>query len=136
MTQAPDAAPAAGSTSMTPMSPHKGKTGLVRIWNALFYSLSGLRSAYKNESAFRQELFLAALLPIAPTQRAILIGSILLVFISELLNSAVEAVVDRVSTEHHELAKRAKDMGSAAVFVSLVNCVVLWGLVLWETFAQ
>lgn len=118
-------------------SPYKGKTGLVRIWNALHYSLEGLRSAYRHESAFRQELFLgmvlaavALFLPVSITQLAILLGSLLVVLITELLNSAIEAVVDRVSFESHELAKRAKDMGSAAVFISLANCLIVWSLVL------
>jgi diacylglycerol kinase (ATP) len=118
-------------------SPYKGRTGLKRIWNALFYSFAGLGSAYKNESAFRQESLLASILigvalylPGPLVHKALLISSVLLVLIVELLNSAVEAVVDRISTEDHELARRAKDMGSAAVFVSLLNCVVVWSLVL------
>jgi diacylglycerol kinase (ATP) len=122
-------------------SPYKGKTGLARIWNALHYSLEGMRSAYQHESAFRQELFLGMLLagialwlPLSLTQLALLLGSLLLVLIAELLNSAVEAVVDRVSFESHELAKRAKDMGSAAVFLSLVNCLIVWLLVLADAF--
>jgi diacylglycerol kinase (ATP) len=122
-------------------SPFKGKTGLTRIWNAFHYSLDGLVSAYRYESAFRQELWLgivmaavAILLPVGLVQLALLLGSVLLVLITELLNSAVEAVVDRVSAERHDLAKRAKDMGSAAVFISLANCVIVWGLVLADVF--
>ena len=106
------------------------------------YSLAGLRSAYQHESAFRQELWLAAILaviavalPINLTQLALLWGSLLIVLITELLNSAVEAVVDRVSFDNHDLAKRAKDMGSAAVFLSLANCLVVWALVLWDVFS-
>ena len=121
-------------------SPYKGKTGLQRIWNALHYSISGLRSAYTHESAFRQELFLAILmsiaallLPVTSVQLALLLGSVLLVLITELLNSAIEAVVDRVSFESHDLAKRAKDMGSAAVLISLIACVLIWFLVLRDT---
>jgi diacylglycerol kinase (ATP) len=122
-------------------SPFKGKTGLTRIWNAFHYSLDGLVSAYRYESAFRQELWLgivmaavAVILPVSLVQLALLLGSVLLVLITELLNSAVEAVVDRVSAERHDLAKRAKDMGSAAVFISLANCVIVWGLVLVDVF--
>ena len=122
-------------------SPFKGKTGLTRIWNAFHYSLDGLVSAYRYESAFRQELWLgivmaavAIVLPVGLVQLALLLGSVLLVLITELLNSAVEAVVDRVSAERHDLAKRAKDMGSAAVFISLANCVIVWGLVLADVF--
>jgi len=120
-------------------SPHKGKTGLTRLRNALGYSIQGLRAAFRHEDAFRQEVLLAVLL--VPTAllleasgvgRALLIGSLLLVLITELLNSAVEAAVDRVSFEDHRLAKRAKDIGSAAVLVSLVNVVVVWALVLLD----
>jgi len=118
-------------------SPHKGKTGLTRLRNALGYSIQGLQAAFRHEDAFRQEVLLAAVL--VPTAfllessgvgRALLIGSLLLVLITELLNSAVEAAVDRVSFEDHRLAKRAKDIGSAAVFVSLIDVVAVWALVL------
>lgn len=118
-------------------SPHKSRSGLRRIWNAVFYSLDGFRAALRHEHAFRQEVLLAALLiPLSflftasGVGRALMIASVLLVLIVELLNSAVEAVVDRVSLEHHELAKRAKDIGSAAVMLSLINVVVVWALVL------
>ena len=118
-------------------SPFKGQTGLRRIWNALNYSLSGLQAAYRNEDAFRQESWLAALLiplalvmPVAGIGKAVMIGSVLLVLVVELLNSAVEAAIDRISLDHHRLSKRAKDIGSAAVLVSLVNVLVVWGLVL------
>ena len=121
--------------------PQKGKTGLVRIWNAFFYSMEGLKAAYVNEAAFRQEVLLAiVLIPLAIvlktplTGKALMIGSVLLVLLVELLNSAVEAVVDRVSYEHHELAKRAKDIGSAAVLIALINCGVIWLLVLLEAY--
>lgn len=120
-----------------PESPHKGKTGLRRILNALRYSLDGLRAAYRHEDAFRQEVLLAAmLLPAAfvvPTTgigRALLVASVLLVLVVELLNSAVEAAVDRISLENHLLAKRAKDIGSAAVLLSLLNVAAVWALVL------
>lgn len=119
-------------------SPHKGKTGLARIINATRYTADGLRAAFRHEAAFRQEAILAVilipvalLLPASGVGRACMVASILLVLVVELLNSAIEAVVDRVSTEHHELAKRAKDFGSAAVFLSLINVPVVWGLVLF-----
>jgi diacylglycerol kinase (ATP) len=118
-------------------SPFKGKTGLRRLMNAFGYSLDGFKAAFKHEDAFRQEVFLAmVLIPLAlyvtpeAIQRILMIGSVLLVLIVELLNSAVEAVVDRVSIERHALAKRAKDIGSAAVFVALVNVVITWTLIL------
>lgn len=118
-------------------SPYKGKTGLRRVWNACRYSLDGLRAAYACEDAFRQECWLAALLvpaaffvPASGSGRALLVGSVLLVLVVELLNSAVEATVDRVSLESHRLAKRAKDIGSAAVFVALGNVAAVWGCVL------
>lgn len=114
-----------------------GATGLTRIVNAAGYSLQGLRAAVKYESAFRQELFLVVILLPAvfwvgntAVEYALLIGSLLMVLIVELLNSAIEAVVDRVGSEHHELAGRAKDMGSAAVLLSLLQVCVVWGLVL------
>ena len=120
---------------------HKSKPGLVRIWRALLYSFAGLTSAFRNESAFRQELALAAVLiaiavalPASLVQIALLIHSVLFVLVAELLNSAVEAAVDRISFDHHALAKQAKDIGSAAVFVSLVGCAVVWGLVLYDIF--
>jgi len=119
-------------------SPHKGKTGLRRIWNALFYSLDGLGAAFRHEDAFRQEVLLAAILipaalflPASGTGKALMIASVLLVLIVELLNSAVEAAVDRISLENHLLAKRAKDIGSAAVFLSLLNVPAVWLLVLF-----
>lgn len=119
-------------------SPHKGKTGLRRVWNALFYSFAGLRAAFVHEDAFRQEVLLAALLipvafflPASGTGKALMIGSVLLVLVVELLNSAVEATVDRISLDQHRLAKRAKDIGSAAVFISLTNVAVVWLLVLF-----
>ena len=118
-------------------NPHKGTTGIRRIWNALFYSFAGLGAAFRHESAFRQEVLLAlVLLPLAlwleadAIPRALLMGSVMLVLIVELVNSAIEAVVDRISLKKHDLAKRAKDIGSAAVLLSLVNAVMVWGLVL------
>jgi diacylglycerol kinase (ATP) len=119
-------------------SPYKGKTGLRRIWNAFQYSLAGLRAAFRHEDAFRQECLLAAVLlpvavflPLPGTSKALLIACVLLVLVVELMNSAVEAVVDRVSLEHHRLAKRAKDIGSAAVLIALLNLTVVWVLVIF-----
>jgi diacylglycerol kinase (ATP) len=118
-----------------------GNTGFRRIFNATFFSLSGLRAAWQHEAAFRQELMLAVVL--IPTgvwlgrtavERALLIGSCLLVLIVELLNSGVEAIVDRVGLEPHPLSGRAKDLGSAAVFVSLALVLVVWGLIAWSRF--
>jgi diacylglycerol kinase (ATP) len=119
-------------------SPYKGKTGLRRIWNATRYSFAGLAAAARHEDAFRQELILFAVL--APlgwalgataVERALLIGSLLLVLIVELVNSAIEATVDRVSLEDHSLAKRAKDLGSAAVMLSIVSAGLIWLLTLF-----
>jgi diacylglycerol kinase (ATP) len=118
-------------------SPHKGKTGLRRLINAAGYSFAGLAAAARHEDAFRQELILAAVMvPLGlwlgrtGVERALLVGSVLLILIVELLNSAVEATVDRVSLDEHSLAKRAKDFGSAAVMLALVNAAVIWLLVL------
>ena len=115
---------------------HKGVTGLRRLVNAARYSLAGLKAAL-GEAAFRQELVLAlVLIPLglhlgkSGVERALLVGSVLLVLVVELLNSAVEAAVDRISTEMHELSKRAKDLGSAAVLLSLVNLATVWLLIL------
>ena len=119
-------------------SPFKGKTGLRRLINAFGYSLDGLRAAYLNEDAFRQEVRLAlVLIPLGlvlgrtSIERALMIACVLLVIVVELLNSAVEATVDRISLDHHLLAKRAKDIGSAAVLLSLLNLFVVWALILW-----
>jgi len=113
-------------------------TGIKRIMLATRYSVLGLRAAFKYEAAFRQELLLLFILaPLAlwldvdHVQRVLMIASILLVVIVELLNSAVEAVVDRIGFEVHELSGRAKDLGSAAVFVSLILLFYVWGEALW-----
>ncbi len=118
-------------------SPFKGETGLRRVWNAFHYSLAGIKAAYRNEDAFRQETWLAALLlplalvlPASGTGRALMAGSVVLVLIVELLNSAVEAAIDRISLDHHRLSKRAKDIGSAAVLLTLFNVIATWTLVL------
>jgi diacylglycerol kinase (ATP) len=120
-------------------SPFKGKTGLRRVWNALHYSMAGLRAAYLCEDAFRQEVWLAALLiplalwlPVSWLGSGLMVASVLFVLVVELLNSAIEAVVDRVSLENHRLAKRAKDIGSAAVLISLLQVAVVWACVLLE----
>ena len=120
-------------------SEFKGKTGMRRVWNAFHYSLAGLRAVYACEHAFRQELLLAVILipssfflPVTWTGRALMIASVLLVLIVELVNSAIEAVVDRVSLERHPLSGRAKDVGSAAVFLALVDAPVVWVCVLLD----
>ena len=119
-------------------SPYKGKTGLNRIWNALFYSLDGLTAAYKHEDAFRQEVLLAVILipvalnmPASGVGKGLMVASVLLVLIVELLNSGIEAITDRVSLEDHALAKRAKDLGSAAVMLSLISVPTVWLLTLF-----
>lgn len=117
-------------------APYKSKSGLMRIWRAFFYSMAGFSAALKYEHAFRQELFLvlvflplAIFLPLSVGERALLISALLLVLVVELLNSAIEAVVDRISLDNHDLSKRAKDLGSAAVFLSCVIVIVIWGCI-------
>lgn len=114
-------------------NPHKGRSGLDRILHATGYSLAGLRAAYRGESAFRQESWLVIVLaPLAFwlgqtwLELALLLGSLLLVLIVELLNSAIEAAIDRISLDLHELSKRAKDLASAAVLLSLLLCGGVW----------
>jgi len=114
-------------------NPHKGNKGLLRAWYAMRNSWDGLVFAVREESAFRQELTLAAcLLPLALifpfdlVERLLLVGSIVLVLVVELLNSSIEAAVDRISFEHHGLSKRAKDYGSAAVMLALLMCALVW----------
>lgn len=118
-------------------NPGKGNSGLKRLWNTLRYSLAGFTAAYRYEQAFRQEVLLAlvliplaTVLPVSTIGKALLIASVLLVLIVELLNSAIEATVDRISLENHELSKRAKDIASAAVMLSLVNLAAVWLLVI------
>jgi diacylglycerol kinase (ATP) len=122
---------------MNEESPYKGKVGLQRVWNALHYSIAGVKAAYRCEDAFRQEAWLATLLigvsfalPVSPLEQAVMIITTLLVLIVELLNSAIEATVDRVSLDNHRLSKRAKDIGSAAVLLALINVVVTWTIIL------
>ncbi|MDH5300829.1 MAG: diacylglycerol kinase [Gammaproteobacteria bacterium] len=112
--------------------------GFQRLINATGYSWKGFKAAYANEEAFRQEFWLTVIgIPLAiwlaesGIELALMIGALMLILITELLNSGIEAVVDRIGPEHHELSGRAKDIGSAAVFVSLVNAGVVWAAVLW-----
>ena len=114
-------------------SPHKGQRGLRRLCNAFLYSLSGLRLAFRHESAFRQEVALAAVLipvacviDVAMVERVLLISAVLLVLVVELLNSSVEAAIDRIGFDTHRLSKRAKDLGSAAVLVALAALAIVW----------
>ena len=138
MSSSPEQPGTGGSPGGSPESPFKGKSGLTRILNAFGYSLAGLRAAIRHEDAFRQECLLAAVLiplalfmPVGGVGKALLIGSVVFVLIVELVNSAIEATVDRVSLEHHRLAKRAKDIVSAAVLLALLNLAVVWGLVIF-----
>ena len=123
-------------------NPYKGRTGIDRVVHAIGYSLAGLTTAYRGESAFRQEVWVAVVL--APSafwvgrnwvEVALLIGSTLLVLIVELLNSGIEAAIDRVSFDWHDLSKRAKDLASAAVLLSLLLCAGIWTAALWQRFA-
>ena len=124
-------------------NPHKGNRGLVRALHAAKNSWHGLVFAFKEESAFRQELTffalltpVAALLPVSLFEKAILICSLVLVMAIELLNSSVEAAIDRISFEHHDLSKRAKDFGSAAVMLALLICFILWVCVCLPLFMK
>lgn len=123
--------------SSMPMSPFKGQTGLKRILNAAGYSLDGLRAAFTGEAAFRQLVLLnvvlipiALLLDVSRVERALMVAVCLLALIVELLNSAVEAAIDRISLDLHPLSKTAKDMGSAAQLVSLTLIASVWGIIL------
>ncbi|QTF10086.1 diacylglycerol kinase [Brenneria izadpanahii] len=120
----------------------KKATGIARIIKATGYSLQGLKQAWRHEAAFRQEILLtvigaiiAYLLPVTLVEKLLLIGAIVLIMLFELVNSAIEAIVDRVGLEHHELSGRAKDIGSAAVFVAILLAAVVWGSILWQYFA-
>jgi diacylglycerol kinase (ATP) len=119
-------------------APMKSKGGLGRIGRAFIYSMHGLKAAWQHEHAFRQELMLAAVLlpvaifaPVTSLERALLFCAMLFVLVVELLNSSIEAVVDRFGNEIHELAKRAKDIGSAAVFLADMIFLIIWGVILW-----
>lgn len=128
-------------TEPTQVSEFKSKSGIRRIFNACSYSLQGLRSAWRTEHAIRQELMLgvpaavvALLLPLPALHKLALIAVLLLVLIVELINSAIEAVVDRISLERHPLSKNAKDFGSAAVMIALVLAGATWAVILWPLF--
>lgn len=115
----------------------KGKKGLRRLINAFGYSIKGFKAAYKNEAAFREEVLLAVvliptaiLLPVEAMEKLLLVVSVLLVLLVEILNSAIEAVVDRFGGEIHELSGRAKDLGSAAVLIALTIAGLVWGCIL------
>ncbi|WP_457970499.1 diacylglycerol kinase [Acinetobacter calcoaceticus] len=123
---------------MNSYSPYKGKSGLKRILNATAYSISGFKAAYKNEAAFRQIIFINLLLipvsfflDVTRSEHVLLIIVCLFAMIVELFNSAIEAVVDRVSLEKHQLSKNAKDMGSAAQFVALSIIAITWLIILF-----
>lgn len=126
------------SDKQTSISKFKSKSGMKRILRALVYSIDGLKAAFKNEHAFRQEMALAVfgvvlafLLPVSARERLALIGVLVLVLIVELLNSAIEAVVDRISLEPHSLSKNAKDFGSAAVLLVMLLAGAVWAVILW-----
>lgn len=119
-------------------SPFKGKTGIKRLINAFGYSMQGFKIAFQKEDAFRQECYLSIILiPLAfylassPIELSLMIGSVLFVPIIELLNSSIEATVDRISLDKHHLSKRAKDIGSAAVFLAIVNAILIWFAILF-----
>ena len=126
---------------MQPVSEFKSKSGLKRIFSAFFYSMDGLKSAWKHEHAFRQELLLfiagtvvALLLKISAFEKLVLVAVLVLILIVELINSAIEAVVDRISLERHPLSKNAKDFGSAAVLLACLLAAATWGVVLFNRF--
>lgn len=130
-----------GAKARSNANPPKSRSGLNRIWHACAYSVQGLRAAW-HESAFRQEAVAAVVLvPVAAwlgrnwIEAALLAGSVLIVLIVELLNTGIESAVDRVGPEWHELSKRAKDMGSAAVLLSLLLCAGIWAAALFQRFA-
>lgn len=124
-----------------PVNEFKSKSGLKRIFSALGYSIEGLKSAWRHEHAFRQEMLLFAVgsavalaLRISAFEKLMLIGVLVLILIVELINSAIEAVVDRVSLERHALSKNAKDFGSAAVLLAVLLAVAAWAVVLFNRF--
>jgi diacylglycerol kinase (ATP) len=126
--------------ALSPANQQKFRTGLVRVWHAAGYSLAGLRAGWR-ETAFRQEALAAiVLIPVAFwlgrswVETALLAGCVLIVMIVELLNTGIEAAIDRIGPEWHDLSKRAKDMGSAAVLLSLVLCAGIWLAALWQRF--
>lgn len=122
-------------------NPHKGNKGITRAFRAAINSWNGLIYAFKEESAFRQELGLSLILiplaiylPVTPIEQILLIASVILVLIIELLNSSVEAAIDRISFEVHDLSKRAKDFGSAAVMLALLLCGLTWVIILSDHY--
>ena len=124
----------------TPMG-NSGRTGLNRIFHAALFSMAGLKAAWTHEAAFRQEAILCSVMVPASfwvgrnaTEWSLLVGSCVLVLIVELLNSSIEAITDRVGTDRHALSGRAKDLGSAAVLVSLMLAGLVWGLIAWQNF--
>lgn len=124
-----------------PTSEFKSKSGVKRIFSAFFYTVDGFKAAWRHEHAFRQELLLvvvgaiiALVLRIPIFEKLLLICVLLLILLVELINSAIEAVVDRVSLERHPLSKNAKDLGSAAVFIAFVIAVATWGVVLFDRY--
>jgi diacylglycerol kinase (ATP) len=124
-------------------NPHKGNKGVTRAFRAAINSWNGLIYAYKEESAFRQELALgliliplAIVLPVSPIEKILLIASVVLVLIIELLNSSVEAAIDRISFEVHDLSKRAKDFGSAAVMLALLLCLMTWAVIVGNHYLK
>ncbi|MFZ6709971.1 diacylglycerol kinase [Undibacterium sp. TC9W] len=123
------------------VSEFKSKSGLRRIFSAILYSIDGLRSAWKNEHAFRQELVLvvsgsviALFLPVSAFEKLMMIAVLVLILVVELINSAIEAVVDRVSLERHTLSKNAKDFGSAAVLLTVLIALATWVVILLDRF--
>jgi diacylglycerol kinase (ATP) len=127
--------------TMDPVSEFKSKSGLKRIYSAFFYSVDGFRSAWKHEHAFRQEVgmfvvgaIIALALRISAFEKLVLIGVLMLILIVELINSSIEAVVDRVSLERHPLSKNAKDFGSAAVLLTCLLAAATWAVVLFNRF--
>jgi len=124
-------------------NPHKGNKGITRAFRAAVNSWNGLVFAVREESAFRQELTLASvlvplsfILPVSPAEHIILFGSVILVLIVELLNSSVEAAIDRISFEKHDLSQRAKDFGSAAVMLALILCLFSWVCILFPIISK
>jgi diacylglycerol kinase (ATP) len=120
------------------ISQFKSKSGLRRVTSAIGYSIQGFRAAWHGEHAFRQELLLLVIavvvalwLPVSPLQRLMLIGVFVLVLVVELMNSAIEATVDRISLDRHPLAKNAKDFGSAAVLLTVVLALATWAVIVW-----
>jgi diacylglycerol kinase (ATP) len=124
-------------------NPHKGNRGFSRAWHAAKNSWCGLVYAFQEECAFRQELTLLALLmpislflPVPQIEKALLMGSLIMILVVELLNSSVEAAIDRISFEHHDLSKRAKDFGSAAVMLTLLAALLVWVVICAPLFLR